>query len=176
MSCVTNWSKQELDILKELYPSNQTKNILAHFNGKSAAIIRCKANNLGIRKEKLFTKPLTDFTKDHDELIIHHRTIDNPTNFKELAKIVGVSEKIVRRRAIELGVHNDTITEEDLSFIKDNYGKIQTMDLAKMFNVTRQKIRTIINELKMQEDEVPKEIDFETNGKFDIDKYSNYCF
>jgi hypothetical protein len=93
-----------------------------------------------------------------------------------LAKIVGFSEKIVRRRAIELGVHNDTITEEDLSFIKDNYGKIQTMDLAKMFNVTRQKIRTIINELKMQEDEAPIEIDFETNGKFDIDKYANYCF
>ncbi len=86
------------------------------------------------------------WTKEEEEIL---RELASKYYIRSIAKVLNRSEGAVATKALKLGIEYITIerkyTEEELLYIKDNWGKIPVTDMARKLTVSRAMVQTQAN-------------------------------
>lgn len=94
------WSQEELNLLKEIYPTTSGKKLYSQFPLKTAAAVKAKASVLGLLKVDFYDV----FTPEDDATI---RELFPTVRANDIAKQLGFSLGAIYRRASKLGVEKD---------------------------------------------------------------------
>lgn len=94
------WSQEELDLLKEIYPTTSGKKLYSQFPTKTVAAVKAKASVLGLLKVYFYDV----FTPEDDATI---RELFPTVRANDIAKQLGFSIGAIYRRASKLGIEKD---------------------------------------------------------------------
>lgn len=130
----TYWTKKEEAFLRKHYPKCKSVEWLASKLGRSTFIIYNKASFMNLSRRSLPAYNRVFFSKKEDDFIrSNFHSMTNP----ELAKRLGKTLTVVRNKCRQMGLLHMKLeywTNEQVTFLKENFQSIGDSELAELFN------------------------------------------
>ncbi len=140
------WTKEEIELLKQEYPTKPKKELEKTFNRNMAAIT-FKANNLNLKRQQYWTK------KEEELLIKYYSSISE----EELSQLLNRSIASIRNKASRLGVRKNKMNpkakpwgQKEIKKLKEMYPVASKEELKNTFDRSLNAIRNKAFQLKIK--------------------------
>lgn len=131
MGSQDNWTEQEIQILKEEYPTGNTKELAVKLD-KTVNQVNWKANYLGIRKKKLTSDKLRNWSNTEIEYIQNTYDYNNPNSLQEISLYLNRTEKAIIQKLSLLQIDLRPWTDEDIDYLIQNFEQEKRGNRAKI--------------------------------------------
>lgn len=154
------WTKDEVDILKNLYNSDCPIEEIMHKLGNkySYSAVQTKAHKLGLRRREMWSKEEDEILIDNYEVML----LDDVMKLLPNRSRHGIIERVIR-----LGLHSPIFwKEEEVEYLVSNWKIKSDYELAKDLNKSQLCVKTKRNNMGLFRVNRSDEKNYETLGKF----------
>ena len=136
-----NWTKEEDEIIKNIYENESRDKILRELPRRNWVGIQARASKIGVRRLNYFSNNEIDFIK---------KNYENMKN-KEIGKKLNRSSGSILSKAMELGLtKKEKWTKFEDEFLKDNLIDMSANEMSSILNRSSSSIYHRIQELELQ--------------------------